>query len=110
MNTCRANRVAAERVEVQAVRDAGGDLRCGDDRGQRQAVADSFGHRHDVGHDTLVLEAPVVAAGAAETGLHLVCHANAACLAYRLQGTATMSRSDVCQNLQNFMAGMLAGI
>src|SRR6516225_2004343 len=55
-----------------------GNLRSGDDRGERHAVADALGHRHDVGDHALRLESPEMRAGAAKTGLHLVRNAHAA--------------------------------
>ena len=48
---------------------------------ERQAVRDALGHRHDVGLDAPVLDAPHLAAGAAEAGLHLVADEQAAVLA-----------------------------
>ncbi len=55
-----------------------GDLGGGDDGGERAAVADALGHGHDVGDDALGFETPVVRAGAAKAGLHLVGHAETA--------------------------------
>ena len=77
-----ADRVAAKRVEVRAARERGGDRGRRHDRRERQAVADALGHRDDVGHDALQLEAPERVAGAPEAGLHLVRDAEAARLAH----------------------------
>ena len=74
----RNERVAAERVDVEILRQRGGDLRSRHDGGQGQAVADALGHRHDLGRNTGALEAPVVVSGAGEAGLHLVGDADAA--------------------------------
>ena len=43
-------------------------------------VRDPLGHRHDLGLDAAVLDAPPLAAGAAEAGLHLVADEDAAVL------------------------------
>ena len=72
------DRIAAERVEVNSLRERRRDLRRGDDRGERTAVADAFRHRDDVGNDALRFEAPVMRARAAEAGLHFIRDANAA--------------------------------
>jgi hypothetical protein len=70
--------VAAEGVEVDAARHFFGDGVGGDDGGEREAVADGFGHDDDVGDDTIILEAPEVGAGAAEAGLDFIGDADAA--------------------------------
>ena len=59
---------------------------------ERRAVADALGHRDDVGHHAPVLEAPVVLAGAAEAGLHLVGDAEAAVLADDVVGLLKIVR------------------
>ena len=66
------------RIEVQPLGEAGRDLVRRDNGRQGQAIADTLGHGDDVGHEALSLEAPVVAAGAAETGLNLVGDADTA--------------------------------
>ena len=71
-------RIAAEGVDVEILRQRGGDLRRRHHGRQWQAVADALGHGHDLGHDAGALEAPVVVAGAGEAGLHLVGDADAA--------------------------------
>ena len=48
-----------------------GNLFGGDHGRHGEAVADALGHRHDVGHDSVALEAPEVLAGPTETGLNL---------------------------------------
>ena len=48
-----------------------GNLLRGDHGRHGEAVADALGHRHDVGHDSVALEAPEVLAGSTETGLNL---------------------------------------
>ena len=48
-----------------------GNLLRGDHGRHGEAVADALGHRHDVGHDSVALEAPEVLAGSTETGLTL---------------------------------------
>ena len=76
-----ADRIAAERVEVDAVRHHLGDVGRGGHRAERGAVADALGHRDHVGHDVPVLMRPVVVPGAAEAALHLVGDAEPAVLA-----------------------------
>ena len=75
------DRVAAEGVEVDAVFHHGGDFGPRHAGAERHAVADALGHRHQVGRDAPVLEAPEMLAGAAEAGLHFVGDAQAAVLA-----------------------------
>ena len=70
--------VAAEGVEVNSLAEHFGDLRGGDDRGERATVADAFGHGDDVRNDALGFEAPEVRAGAAESGLDFVSDSDAA--------------------------------
>src|SRR6516225_11243836 len=55
-----------------------GDFVRGHHRGERAAVADAFGHRHDVRDDTLCFEAPEMGPGAAKAGLDFVRDAEAA--------------------------------
>ena len=76
------DRIAAEGVEVDPLGQRLGDLPARRHRRERPAVADALGHGHDVGDDAEVLEAPVVVAGAAEAGLHLVGDAEPAVLAH----------------------------
>ena len=76
-----ADRVAAERVEVDAVLHHFGDADRRRHRAERRAVADALGHRDHVGHDAPILVGPVVMAGAAEAALHFVGDADAAVLA-----------------------------
>ena len=57
------------------------------------AVGDALGHRHDVGLDAVVvLDAPHLAAGAAEARLHLVADEDAAVLADDVDATLKSSR------------------
>mmetsp|Transcript_20748 Transcript_20748/g.64352 ORF Transcript_20748/g.64352 Transcript_20748/m.64352 type:complete len:309 (+) Transcript_20748:281-1207(+) len=76
--------IAAIRVEVQALRKRLRNLGRGHHRRQREAVADALGHRHNVGDDAMVLEAPVVGARAPKARLHLVGDAQPAMLADEL--------------------------
>ena len=55
-----------------------GDRAGGDDGADRDPVAGALGHRHDVGHDALLLEAPEVVAESSVAHLHLVGDAEAA--------------------------------
>ena len=48
-----------------------GNLGSRDDRRDRKSVSHSLGHRHDVGHDPVTLEAPEVFPGTPESGLNL---------------------------------------
>ena len=48
-----------------------GNLLGGDHGRHGEAVADALGHRDNVGHDSVALEAPEVLAGATETSLDL---------------------------------------
>mmetsp|Transcript_26624 Transcript_26624/g.85388 ORF Transcript_26624/g.85388 Transcript_26624/m.85388 type:complete len:314 (-) Transcript_26624:808-1749(-) len=76
---CRANRVAAERVEIfWPVRKGIRHPPRGDDRGERHPVPHRLAHRHDVRHHPLLLEPPPAGAEAAEPGLHFVRYADAA--------------------------------
>ena len=70
--------VSAEGVEVNALRQRGGDFRRRHDRRQRTAVADALGHSHDVGNNALRFKSPEMRAGAAKAGLHFVRDADAA--------------------------------
>src|SRR5687767_1729489 len=54
------------------------DLRRGDDGRERTAIADPFGHGHNVRDDTLRFESPVMRAGAAEARLNFIRDANTA--------------------------------
>ena len=56
------------------------DVAPGGDGGERRPVADSLGHRDDVGHHPEVLKSPVVITGAAEASLHLIGDAESAVL------------------------------
>ena len=67
----RRERLAAERRRVIARTERGGDLGARPARADGYAVAERFGHRHDVGPDAAVLE-PEPAAGTTEPGLHFV--------------------------------------
>mmetsp|Transcript_37368 Transcript_37368/g.110324 ORF Transcript_37368/g.110324 Transcript_37368/m.110324 type:complete len:364 (+) Transcript_37368:630-1721(+) len=80
----RAHRVAAKRVEMQPRRQRRRNLWRRDDRAERQPVADAFGHRHDVRDDAVVLEAPVVGAGASKACLNFVSNRDAASLPHHL--------------------------
>src|SRR5690606_16912002 len=71
------NGITTESIEVDAGGEGLGDLRGGDDGSEGAAIADAFGHRHDIGDDTLGLEAPEVGAGAAEAGLDFIGDAEA---------------------------------
>ena len=70
--------IAAEGVEVDSLGEGPGDLGRCHDRAHRSPVADPLGHRDDVGHNALRLEAPPVAARPCESSLHLVGDAQAA--------------------------------
>ena len=59
---------------------------------ERQPVRDALRHRHDVGLDAVVLDAPHLAAGAAEAGLHLVADEEAAVLADDVDGDLEVLR------------------
>ena len=72
--------VAAEGRDRQRL-ERRGDLGRRDRRAERQPVRDALGHRHDVGLDAPVLDAPHRAARAPEARLHLVADEDAAVLA-----------------------------
>ena len=72
------NRIASERVEVDPFRQHAGNLRRRHHRRQWAAIADAFGHRHDIGNCTLRFKAPEMRAGAPKPGLHFVGDADAA--------------------------------
>jgi hypothetical protein len=80
------HRITAKSVEVERLAEHIGHLFASDERGHGKAVADSLGHCDNVGHDVVILEAPVVGAGATETGLDLVGHDEATARAYMLSG------------------------
>ena len=88
------DRIAAERVEMNPLRERCGDLRRGHDRGERAAVADAFRHGDDVGNDALRFETPVMRAGAAEAGLHFIRDADAAGGAHVLVGVLESNRRE----------------
>ena len=69
---CADNGISAERVEMSSLRKGGRYLRRGDDRTDRAAVPDPFGHRYNVGNHALGLEAPIMRARPAKTALHFV--------------------------------------
>src|SRR5919107_2389908 len=66
------DRIATERVEVNAAGECLGDLPSRRDGRKGNAISDAFGHRHDVRNDVVILESPVVLASAAEAGLNFV--------------------------------------
>src|ERR1043166_3366453 len=72
------DRIAAEGVEVRALRERGGDVRCCNDRAERATVPDSFRHCHDVGNYVLRFESPVMRAGPTESGLDFISDADSA--------------------------------
>jgi hypothetical protein len=73
---------------VQPLSEHLGDLAAGGHGGERDAVAEALGHGDDVGDHAEVLEPPVVLAGAAEAGLHLVGNTQAAVLPHDPVGLA----------------------
>src|SRR5262249_43907969 len=72
------DRIASKSVKVDSLRKHIGNQRSGDHGGQGATVANALGHRDDVGDHALGLEAPEVAAHAAEAGLNLIGNADAA--------------------------------
>jgi hypothetical protein len=77
--TCgHGDRIATERVEVNSAGECLCDLSSRRHRGEWNTVPDPLGHRDDVGNNTVVLEPPVVLAGAAEAGLNFVGNTEAA--------------------------------
>src|SRR6185312_10811941 len=76
-----ANRITAERIEVDALGEGLGNLHSSRDRRERHTVADAFRHGDEIGNNAEVFESPVVIAGASETGLYFIGNAQAAILA-----------------------------
>ena len=76
-----AYRVAAERIEVNALRQRLRDIHSRRDGSERNAIAKALGHGDEIGHDVEVLESPVVIAGSPEPGLHFVGNAQSAVVA-----------------------------
>jgi hypothetical protein len=70
--------IAPESVEMEPLRECGCDLWRGNNGTERSAVANSFGHRHDVGHHILSLKSPVVCTRAPESCLHFIGDTHAA--------------------------------
>lgn len=58
-------------VEVQRLSQRLGDSRRGYDGGERESIANSFGHGHNVWHHAVRFKAPECLPRPAETGLHL---------------------------------------
>lgn len=79
-----SDRIAAERVEVTRFAENRGDLRCRYDYSHGKSIANSFGHRHDIRHDTVTFEAPEVFARPADCRLHLVGYAETTSFSHEL--------------------------
>src|SRR5215467_4737233 len=71
------DRVAAERVEMNPLRERVGDLCRRHHRRQRSSVADALGHGYDVRDDSLQLKAPIMAARPSKSGLNFIRDADA---------------------------------
>src|SRR5690606_23159826 len=78
---CAHDGISTERVEMNFAGERGGDLRRGDNGGERSAIANAFSHRDDVRNDTLRFKSPEMRAGSAEASLHFIGNADAACRA-----------------------------
>ena len=72
------HRVSAKGVEVNALAPGRSRSVAWSRPPQRTAVADPFGHRHNVRNDPLRFESPEMRAGAAKAGLHFIGDTNAA--------------------------------
>lgn len=83
---------ADSRVEVDALGECCCNFWCCHHCCQGQTIANALGHCHNVGLNALVLEAPKVAAGAAEARLNLVSYAHTSVCTYDLSGTGFACR------------------
>ena len=70
------DRVSTEGVKMNSLGEHARDLRRCDHCRQRAAIADPFGHGHNIRNHVLRLKSPIVGAGAPESGLNFVRNAN----------------------------------
>ncbi len=82
----RGERIAAKGVEVHRPRQRARHRLCGDDGGQRKAIADALCHGHNVWDDAVALKTPEVLPGPPETGLYLVADEETATGLHQLVG------------------------
>ena len=76
-----ADRISAERIEMNAICERRRNFRPGDHRAKRRAVADALGHRDHVGNNIPVFKRPELRARPAKSALNFIRHANPAGLA-----------------------------